>query len=107
MSPYRSALEWVVVSTGVLFVVEATLSRRLFRRLRRDHPELWEQLGRPWAFVLPDFRSPFWKHVWERRFRDHGDVALRREAELSRRLGYSLIIGFLASVILGFLDGFG
>lgn len=107
MSPLTSVLQWVTVSTGVLFTAEAILSRRLFRRLRRDHRELWEQLGRPRYIILPDFRSPFWKYIWERGYRNHGDAALRREAELSRRLGYGLIIGFFATLILGLLDGFG
>ncbi|MBZ0142837.1 MAG: hypothetical protein K8F56_04585 [Rhodocyclaceae bacterium] len=106
MSSYRSVLQWEVALTGVLFAAEAILSLRLFRRLRRDHRELWEELGRPRSIVLPDFRSPFWKYIWERGYRNHGDAALRREAELSRRLGYSLIIGFFLGVILGFLDGF-
>ena len=87
----------IIATLTVIFVLAMILHGLFLRRLRREHPEVWESLGRPTLIMNNSPRNSLasLKYLFTAQYRDLPDQRFVRYCDLLRifDLAYGVIFG--------------
>lgn len=95
---------FVILAIIVLsFSTSIALSAITMNRLKKNHPETWEALGRPKRINLSDRVTPDGEHFWISGYKKLGDPKLESHVELLKL--FNNVFGVIIIIFLVLMVG--
>lgn len=91
----------IIIVLGILMLVGLFLNIKFYRKIKEDHPDLWQELGSPTIFFSKSWktRSVVYKYIMRKKYMDTNNPELIRLCDGIRYLYYALYILFGILVI--------